>query len=388
MSGRRTMKAAGRGRSALYGVTFLAVLALGQAPVGPGAQEPSDPATVRTTPITEPADPVSPGVVGGEDATPTAVMPRSSPSDDEGVQGDAGDELDAPLALGFQWQSLSRTGTVDLQTGDVAYAISLEALLTFPPDTPALGVHPLLVFTRALDGEGRQLLPKREDIVEAVHGGTPPLGPLDYNNLRQFYGLREGELAATLTGKIANVLHRPDAFSKLEGYAAVRVVTQQRVVDLPLEVSATFSPLVEGMEVRVDEAQRDDRGVRFSVTIAPTAGGDEPMASDRAPLVYRAELVDAAGQPLPEGEATLGTTSVPARLNGVSDGAGSLAGREGDSATEMGGSREGGGRRYAVRAAGKATPAEGREAVAVRVYVATALEDRRVRFELTDVPLP
>ena len=57
------------------------------------------------------------------------------------------------LKVGFDWQTLSRTGSVNLQTGDVTYAISLEALLTFPPDTHALAVHPVLIFTR---GAGRR----------------------------------------------------------------------------------------------------------------------------------------------------------------------------------------------------------------------------------------
>jgi len=255
----------------------------------------------------------------GTDDADAADPPEAEAGDDTDTDDADADDADAspkPMtpeevdrlveeefaALTVLWTSLNKNAQVDLRSGQTTYNLSFSGQMTFPNDTRIVGVASQVVLTEGTDEDGNNLLPTRPDIVDAMNGDAQVAPNLNYNPLSRYSG-GNGAPSFSFSAYMNNMPRDPGELSKLSGYVALRVATDIREVELPLEQTAGFERLVPGLSARVQQVSRRASGdtTHLDLTLWFVRPDDPPqqyVQMDKAPLVVRVDVLDAAGDPI------------------------------------------------------------------------------------------
>jgi hypothetical protein len=206
---------------------------------------------------------------------------------------------DAPPAVekdGYriEWTSVSWQGDVSLPGGKKGWEASLSGMLSGPADREVIAY--VTEVTEVLDAQGRSLLPsdyqkrwseerrqrRRDQQVRRVMGRKGEGGVLGQVEL----ALGGGQIAAP-------------RIAKARGAVYVMEVTQSHALDLPLEPPRQWRQAIDGVRFRIESVEA--RGNQSIVTLSHTLDEEAAGGSDltRPPYLYFVAAVDAQGQELP-----------------------------------------------------------------------------------------
>lgn len=206
------------------------------------------------------------------------------------------DEGDTIVGAAVKWQSLSKNGTISLENGQANYNISLQGFITLPPTTRVLGTSQEATITEALGPDNQPLTDNRTDIVRAFGGNV---------SRRRSYNMSSGsgQPQIPVYVNLNQIGSRPTKIGSLKGYVVVLVASKAvtKIVDAKAETA--FTPVTDNADFKIDQVQlNQNQGMSANVTLTLRKPGnaENPYGSmPEPPSLLKLELVDDQGTATP-----------------------------------------------------------------------------------------
>lgn len=314
------------------------------------------PANVKPAPAAPPP-PSAPTVVGKE-GTATEARKDDVKKEDVKKESDAADKGGEVFeGASVRWQSLNRNASVQLDSGQTTHNISLNGQVSFPAGVKVLGVGNETVLAEALDQDGNSMLQNRGDIVNAFKGRVARR-----NMYFQAPNMNNGVPMGYANINLNQVNAKPTKIKSITGYCLAVVAGKTETKVIEAKASKDFAKLIDNAEVRVDQYQvQNENYANVTITIRKPGNTNDGYAGMmQPPVVAKLELVDDQGN---------ASNAQYVNMN-----------YQGGNNNQIMVSHQA---NFQTSEAGALANAK-----TIRITIATQVVEKKIPFELKDIPLP
>lgn len=311
------------------------------------------PANAKPAPAAPPPPP-TPAAVTKEAVT--AESPKKDGDKKEADKTDlkGGDTLEGAT---IRWQTLNRNASIQLDSGQTTHYINLNGTVNFPTGAKILGCSNETVVTEALDQDGNSMLQNRGDIVNAFKGRVARR-----NMYFQPPSMNNGVPTGYANINLNQISGKPTKIKTMSGFCVAMVAGKTETKIIEAKQTKEFAKLVDNVEFRVDQFNiQNDNYANVAVTIRkPGNANDGGNGMMQPPVVAKLELVDDQGN-------AISAQYMNANYQGGNNNQVTVQYSSNFQSSEPG-----------VLANAKT----------IRISMATEVIEKRIPFELKDIPLP
>lgn len=256
-----------------------------------------------------------------------------------------------------KWQSLSKNGTIMLDSGQVNYNISLQGNVTLPATVRVLGVGQETTITEALGPDNQPLTDNRADVVRAFGGNVSRRR--NYN-----MGSGTGQPQIPVYVNLNQIGSRPTKIASLKGYVLVLAAGKSVTKIVDAKADTAYTAITDTADFKVDQVQLNQNqgmSANLTITLRKPGNAENPYGSlPEPPSLLKIEIVDDQG------------TATPAQYVNTN-----YRGNQGGQLSVQ----------YQAQFQSQTQNAFA-NIKTIRATFATTATEKKINFELKDIPLP